>query len=370
MKHFSDRFANKTVVVTGHTGFKGAWLTLWLKNLGARVVGISLDIPTSPSHFEAAGLDQVCESHFADIRDRDGVQNLFRKIQPDFVFHLAAQALVRKSYDDPIKTFETNTLGTLNVLEALRNLSAPTTAVLITSDKAYENVEMLHGYRESDRLGGKDPYSASKGAAELIISGFHRSFFLSPETGVRVAVARAGNVIGGGDWAADRLIPDAIRAWTSERTLSIRAPLATRPWQHVLEPLSGYLLLASELSVRNELMGEPFNFGPHAEDLATVGEVIKNFGKTLGDLNVMELKDNPADRFAEAGLLKLSCDKALSRLCWRPVLKLSEALSLTANWYQKFYAEPEGTNQLSEIQLMHYCSLAKERNLIWYDRSE
>jgi CDP-glucose 4,6-dehydratase len=365
MKHFSGRFENKKVVVTGHTGFKGAWLTLWLKNLGARVFGISLDIPTSPSHFQAAGLDQSCESHFVDIRDRDAVQSLLRQIQPDFVFHLAAQALVRRSYDEPIRTFETNTLGTLNILEGLRHLSTPTTAVMITSDKAYENVETVHGYRESDRLGGKDPYSASKGAAELIISGFHRSFFLSPGTGVRIAVARAGNVIGGGDWAEDRLIPDAVRAWATKRVLSIRAPLATRPWQHVLEPLSGYLLLASELSVRDDLLGEPFNFGPHAEDLATVGEVVKIFGENLGNLNVVELEDSGTDRFAEAGLLKLSCDKALSRLCWWPVLKLSEALPLTANWYRKFYAKPEETNQLSEDQLRHYCSLAEERNLIW-----
>ena len=188
---------------------------------------------------------------------------------------------------------------------------------------------------------------------------------MSPETGVRVAVARAGNVIGGGDWAADRLIPDAVRAWVAERALSIRAPLATRPWQHVLEPLSGYLLLASELSVRDDLMGEPFNFGPHSEDLATVGEVVRIFGETLGDLNVMELEDSRADRFAEAGLLKLSCDKALSRLCWRPVLKLSEALSLTANWYQEYYVEPGDTNQLSESQLRYYCSLAEDRNLAW-----
>jgi len=365
MRYFSSRFENKKVVVTGHTGFKGAWLTLWLRELGAKVSGISLDIPTRPSHFSAAGLDETCDSHFVDIRDRDALGELIGQIQPDFVFHLAAQALVRRSYDEPIRTFETNTLGTLNILEALRNLCSPTTAVLITSDKAYENVEMVHGYRESDALGGKDPYSASKGAAELIISGFQRSFFLSPANDARIAVARAGNVIGGGDWAADRLIPDAVRAWSAEQALSIRAPNATRPWQHVLEPLSGYLLLASELSARDDLLGEPFNFGPHAEDLATAGQVAKMFAEGLGNLNVVESQSSDANRFSEAGLLKLSCDKALSKLRWQPVLTLSEALSMTADWYRKYYAQPDQTRQLSEDQLRDYCRLAEDRNLVW-----
>ena len=365
MEYFAGRFENKKVMVLGHTGFKGAWLTLWLKKLGAKVFGVSLDIPTDPSHFEAAGFNQICESHFVDVRDREALLSLFLEIQPDFVFHLAAQALVRLSYDDPIKTFETNTLGTLNVLESLRRLSTPTTAIIITSDKAYENVEMVHGYRESDRLGGKDPYSASKGAAELIISGFHRSFFLLPECGVRIAIARAGNVIGGGDWAADRLIPDAVRAWSSKRPLEIRAPYATRPWQHVLEPLSGYLHLASELTYRDELLGEPFNFGPRAEDLATVGEVVNTFAENLGDLKVIESDDNNANRYPEAGLLKLACDKAQSKLNWQPVFRLSEAVPLTAKWYRKFYSAPADAYKISDEQLTGYCHLAAQRGSKW-----
>ncbi|MCP4952151.1 MAG: CDP-glucose 4,6-dehydratase [Proteobacteria bacterium] len=358
MNYFSGRFENKKVLVLGHTGFKGAWLTLWLKNLGARVFGISIDIPTDPSHFEAAGFDQICQSHFVDVRDREALLSLFLEIQPDFVFHLAAQALVRLSYDDPIRTFETNTLGTLNVLESLRQLSTPTTAIMITSDKAYENIEMVHGYRESDRLGGKDPYSASKGAAEIIISGFHRSFFLAPQCKTRIAIARAGNVIGGGDWAADRLIPDAVRAWSCQRALKVRAPYATRPWQHVLEPLSGYLHLASELAARDDLLGEPFNFGPHAEDLASVGDVVKIVSEALGDLKVIEPDDKTVNRYSEAGLLKLSCDKAQSALNWQPVLRLSEAVPLTAEWYRKFYAEPSSARKISNDQLTAYCELS------------
>jgi CDP-glucose 4,6-dehydratase len=365
MEYFAGRFENKKVMVLGHTGFKGAWLTLWLKKLGAKVFGVSIDIPTDPSHFEAAGFNQICESHFVDVRDREALLSLFLEIQPDFVFHLAAQALVRLSYDDPVKTFETNTLGTLNVLESLRRLSTPTTAIIITSDKAYENVEMVHGYRESDRLGGKDPYSASKGAAELIISGYHRSFFLLPECKVRIAIARAGNVIGGGDWAADRLIPDAVRAWSTKRPLEIRAPYATRPWQHVLEPLSGYLHLASELTYRDELLGEPFNFGPRAEDLATVGEVVNTFAENLGDLKVIESDDSNANRYPEAGLLKLACDKAQSKLNWQPVFRLSEAVPLTAKWYRKFYSEPADAYKISDEQLTGYCHLAAQRGSKW-----
>jgi CDP-glucose 4,6-dehydratase len=224
---------------------------------------------------------------------------------------------------------------------------------------------MVHGYRESDRLGGKDPYSASKGAAELIISGYHRSFFLLPECKVRIAVARAGNVIGGGDWAANRLIPDAVRAWSSKRPLEIRAPYATRPWQHVLEPLSGYLHLASELTYRDELLGEPFNFGPRAEDLATVGEVVNTFAENLGDLKVIESDDSDANRYPEAGLLKLACDKAQSKLNWQPVFRLSEAVPLTAKWYRKFYSGPADAYKISDEQLTGYCHLAAQRGSKW-----
>lgn len=257
-------FANTKVLVTGHTGFKGSWLSLWLTQLGAQVSGISLGVPTEPSHFAAAGLVERIQDYRLDIRDGTALKSLVQDIQPDFVFHLAAQPLVRRSYADPVETWQTNAMGTINVLEALRGLKNPCVAVLITSDKCYDNVEWVWGYRETDALGGPDPYSASKGAAELAIRSYVRSYF--PKDGpVRIGVGRAGNVIGGGDWADDRIVPDCVHAWSRGETVQLRNPLATRPWQHVLEPLSGYLNLAIALHLDAKWHGEPFNFGPPAQ---------------------------------------------------------------------------------------------------------
>jgi len=228
----------KRVLVTGHTGFKGTWMTMWLGRMGAEVVGIADRIPTTPSHFDAAGLDDTITTHWLDIRDTEAIPNTIAEIAPDFVFHMAAQALVKASYDDPVGTYTTNAIGTANVLEGLRKLTNECTAILITSDKCYENVETYYGYREDDRLGGADPYSASKAAAEIIISSHTRSFFGNDDRNVRIGVTRAGNVVGGGDWAADRLVPDVVRAWSKGENVTIRRPQATRPWQHVLEPIS------------------------------------------------------------------------------------------------------------------------------------
>jgi len=297
MHKMVEVFKNKGVVVTGHTGFKGSWLTAWLKHIGAKVVGIALDPPTCPSHFSAAGLDNGVLDLRVDIRHAVEVERIILDAQPDFVFHLAAQPLVRRSYDDPLETWQTNVLGTLHVLEALRKLDKPCASVIITSDKCYDNVEWVWGYRETDAMGGPDPYSASKGAAELAVRSHIKSFFPKATSKVRIATARAGNVIGGGDWAENRIVPDCVRAWSRGEGVELRNPASTRPWQHVLEPLSGYLSLAAALAVREELHGEPFNFGPPAQQnhsvLELVQEMSKHWDQVRWDivlLNVLEPK--------------------------------------------------------------------------------
>ena len=255
-------FKDKTVLVTGHTGFKGSWLISWLNQLGANVIGVSLDPPTEISHFNVAKMTNDIIDLRIDIRDFSALEKAIVEAQPDFVFHLAAQALVRSSYNSPIETWQTNVLGTLHILESLRKLDKPCVAVLITSDKCYDNVEWVWGYRENDAMGGPDPYSASKGAAELVIRSHIKSFFLKGESQIRIASARAGNVIGGGDWATDRIVPDCIQAWSQQKTVLLRNPHSTRPWQHVLEPLGGYLTLAAALNENPRLHGESFILAP------------------------------------------------------------------------------------------------------------
>jgi CDP-glucose 4,6-dehydratase len=267
-------FSDSNILVTGHTGFKGSWLSLWLTSLGAKVTGVSVDVPTEPSHFHAGGMEEMLYAdRRTDIRDGLAMKGIIKDLQPDFVFHLAAQPIVRRSYSDPVESWQTNTLGTVNVLEALKGLEKPCTAIFITSDKCYDNVEWEWGYRETDALGGPDPYSASKGAAELAIRSYVRSYF-PKEGNVRIGVGRAGNVIGGGDWALDRIVPDCVRAWSMGDNVELRNPAATRPWQHVLEPLSGYINLALALHQDNKLHGEPFNFGPPAQQNQSVGELV------------------------------------------------------------------------------------------------
>jgi len=359
---FGQAYDGKRVLVTGHTGFKGTWLTQWLQRLGATVVGVSDKVPTTPSHFEAAGVAATMQSHELDVRSPE-LAELIGDESPDFVFHLAAQALVKESYDNPADTFSTNAIGTANVLDGLRRIDTPCTAILITSDKCYENVETYYGYRETDRLGGADPYSASKAAAELVISSYHRSFFEKPEP-VRLAVTRAGNVVGGGDWAADRLVPDIVRAWDAGEKVSIRRPQATRPWQHVLEPLSGYLHLGAELAQRGELHGEAFNFGPPAEAVNPVRDVVLALQEYLPDLDLVI--DESGATFHEAGLLKLSCDKALSSLGWQPVLDFDQTMKMTAEWYREFYAGPaSGMAEVTNRQLSHYSRQASGLGLPW-----
>jgi len=355
-------FQNKIVLITGHTGFKGSWLAVWLESLGAKVVGVALDPPSRPSHFKVAKLLGILENHRLDIRNGEKLKDLVSQIQPDFVFHLAAQAIVRRSYDDPLATYQINTIGTLNLLEALRPLKKKCHVVLITSDKCYNNVEWIWGYRETDVLGGPDPYSASKGAAELIIRSHIKSFF--PENGlVRIAVGRAGNVIGGGDWASDRIIPDCVRSWARGEKVQLRNPKATRPWQHVLEPLNGYLMLAAELYKRKDLHGEPFNFGPPAHQNHTVLELVQEMSGYWDKVrweNDFCIEEQPY----ESGLLKLNCDKALHHLRWRAVLSFHDTVRMTAEWYRSYYENPSSILDVTFSQIKEYEALAQRKRML------
>lgn len=365
MKRIVDSvFAGSRVLVTGHTGFKGSWLSLWLTQLGARVSGLSLDVPTQPSHFDATALKGVLEDHRLDIRDGPALIKAVKVNQPDFLFHLAAQPLVRRSYEDPVETWRTNTLGTVNVLEALRGVGKPCVAVLITSDKCYDNVEWVWGYRETDALGGPDPYSASKAAAELAIRSYVKSYF--PKDGpVRIGVGRAGNVIGGGDWAEHRIVPDCVRAWSRGDVVRLRNPSATRPWQHVLEPLSGYLALAMALNAEQKLHGEPFNFGPPAQQNYSVGALV---GAMTKHWDRVRWEDGPSRDSGpyESGLLKLNCDKALQQLHWNAVWDFEATARETATWYREFYqASRSSIADLSLRQIETYVAHARAQGLPW-----
>ncbi|MDP6543314.1 MAG: CDP-glucose 4,6-dehydratase [Phycisphaerae bacterium] len=362
--NISSAFKDKRVLVTGHTGFKGSWLSLWLTNLGARVQGYSIDIPTQPSNFEVLGLTDRMAHRVGDVRDLGQLEDIFESFQPEVVFHLAAQALTRLSYDIPQETFHTNMLGTVNVLECIRNCDSLRAAVMVTSDKCYHNHEWVWGYRESDTLGGKDCYSASKACAEIATRAYMESFFDPSET-PRVATARAGNVIGGGDWAADRIVPDCVRAFSTGEALEIRSPSATRPWQHVLEPLSGYLSLAGALlSESDRAVNESFNFGPSHEAEKSVSQLIGEFTQTWRGGHVEMAPDN-ADGKAEAMLLRLNCDKAESVLGWHKVLSFAQTVEMTASWYKAHYDGGADMCELSSGQIADYTKQAAEASLPW-----
>lgn len=361
---FGGVYAGRRVLVTGHTGFKGSWLALWLTQLGAEVAGYSSDIPSTPSNFEALGLAGRIRHYVGDVRDAAALAVAIDEFRPEIVFHLAAQALVRRSYVDPATTFQTNTLGTLNLLECLRLRPWIQVGVFITSDKSYRNNEWYWGYRESDPLGGDDPYSGSKGCAELVAYSYQRSFFAHSNT--RIATTRAGNVIGGGDWAEDRIVPDCMRAWSHGESVLVRSPHATRPWQHVLEPLSGYLWLGSRLW-REPVgcAGEAFNFGPDANVNQTVGELLDAMARRWPGARWHAPENVPAGGGHEARLLKLCCDKVLYELGWRAVLQFSETVAFTVDGYRTYY---EGQSDLYENtvgQIDTYCHLARDRGLPW-----
>jgi len=362
---YNNIYVNKTVLVTGHTGFKGSWLATWLSHLGATVVGLSVDLPSVPSNFDVSNVSNYIIDRRVDIRDAERVKKLVKEFQPDFVFHLAAQALVRPSYESPLDTLTINAIGTANVLDALRYVNKKVIAVMITSDKAYENVEWVWGYRETDRLGGKDPYSASKSMAELAIRTYTQSFFNKSNSNVRVGITRAGNVIGGGDWAKDRIVPDCMNAWSENSIVDIRSPHSTRPWQHVLEPLSGYLLLAIDLYNKADNHGEAYNFGPPANQNHTVGELINEMSQHWGNVRWNDTSHD-IEHLHEAGLLKLNCDKALFDLGWLPTLEFQETVKITVEWYKSYYQNIN--NSMYEFtcsQLDEYMSLAAKREAVW-----
>jgi len=362
---FSGIYKDKRVLVTGHTGFKGSWLTAWLLKLGANVIGLSKDIPTQPSMFEELDLEKKIKHIHSDIRDLDVMCRVINEEKPDFVFHLAAQAIVSTSYDDPVGTMSTNVIGTMNLLEALRVSEHPCVAVFITSDKCYDNVEWVWGYRETDSLGGKDVYSGSKAGAELVIKSYLHSFYQDDHP-VRLVIGRAGNVIGGGDWAKDRIVVDCIQAWHEGRSVEIRSPQSTRPWQHVLEPLSGYLALANVAARQQNLHGEAFNFGPRAEQNRTVIELLTDLGRCWGFENTDQAYQVTANiPFHEAGLLKLNCDKALFHLKWEPNLEYVETIRLVGNWYTSYYSKSKDMFKLTLEQIGAYEDMAKDRNRVW-----
>jgi CDP-glucose 4,6-dehydratase len=361
---FDSIYKDKTILITGHTGFKGSWLAIWLKELGADVVGYSLAPPSEPNNFEATKLRQRITDIHEDIRDLDRLMEIFKKHQPEFVFHLAAQPLVRLSYDEPKMTFDTNVAGTVNVFEAVRKTPSVKVLVNVTSDKCYENKEWVWGYRENDPLGGHDPYSASKGCAELVFSAYLKSFFsqnAAQNRAIGAASARAGNVIGGGDWGADRLVPDCIRALSSHQPIGIRNPHAVRPWQHVLDLLNGYLRLGALLSQDPKKYSGVWNFGPEDSSLLTVAEMTNRLLEYWGDGFWNDLS-NP-NALHEANLLKLNCDKAHADLHWRSVLTIDESLRMTVDWYKRFYMNREDGDLYPYcVEQIHYYKEYADRN--------
>lgn len=359
-------YRGKTVLVTGHTGFVGSWLCLWLKRMGAHVVGYALDPPSTPSLFEAAQIGSEIDQHaYGDVRDRERVLSVFRQCKPNMVFHLAAQPIVRLSYAQPQLTFETNVLGTVNVLEAVRVVDETRVCIVVTSDKCYENREWVHSYRENDALGGYDPYSSSKACAELVSASYRQSFFdalgRSAHGGAALATVRAGNIIGGGDWGQDRLLPDCVRALTQDQTVAVRHPRAVRPWQFVLEPVSGYLLLAALLSDHPSEYTGAWNFGPDHEAAITVEQLVEMFLQAWGS-GTYEIC--PSDVLHEASLLRLDTTKAHSLMGWAPVYSVHDAVRQTAAWYRAFYARGPGQAfDTTMSQIDQYLQAARAKRL-------
>jgi CDP-glucose 4,6-dehydratase len=352
---FEYTYRGKKVFVTGHTGFKGSWLIAWLHQLGAEVKGYALEPESKDDLFYRINGNALCHSVIADVRDKETLASAIVSFEPDFIFHLAAQPLVRLSYQQPIETFDINVMGTVHLLDALRALQKPCTVVVITTDKVYDNKEWFHPYRESDSLGGYDPYSASKACTELVVSSYRNSFFSTGQLQRHqkaVASARAGNVIGAGDFSKDRIIPDIVKALQKEETVLVRNPSAVRPWQHVLEPLSGYLLLGGLLQSNARQFSGAWNFGPYNDDSLTVEQIVKTvleiWGKGSYSIN------SNADQLHEAGLLRLDISKSLNVLQWKPKLDAKKSLALTVEGYRELGA---GNNQIIFQQIDHYSNL-------------
>lgn len=357
---FNDVFKNKRVLITGDTGFKGSWLSIWLKILGAEIYGYSLPPKTQKDNYVITDLASKINHIDGDIRDFEKLYNYFISIQPDFAFHLAAQPLVIESYENPKYTFETNIIGTVNFFEAVRNCSSVKVAINITSDKCYQNNEWLWGYRESDAMGGNDPYSASKGASELVTQSYLKSFFSKDNT-ANIASARAGNVIGGGDWAEYRIVPDFFRVLEKKESLILRYPEATRPWQHVLEPLSGYLTLAMKLFLNGKNFSGGWNFGP----IGTTNQSVRTLVEKLIEYSGSGQYEAPElnDKFYEAALLNLDISKAMHLLNWKPVLDFDETIKMTVDGY--LLDDVNDIYKARADQIIFYCNLAKNRNIYW-----
>ena len=352
-------FRNKTVLITGNSGFKGSWLTIWLTLLGARVHGISKDIPTSPSMFEVLQLKNRINHQFSDLSKESDLTDKIARIDPDFVFHLAAQALVKSSYENPAETIRNNVMSTTYLLDAIRLSGISTTAVFVTSDKCYHNLELETGYKETDRLGGKDIYSASKSSCEMVIQGYYHSFFKGKNAQVNLCSVRAGNIIGGGDWAENRLISDCVTSWSQNQPVVIRSPYAVRPWQHVLEPLNGYLNLAQKLQSNPGLSGNAFNFGPTKDHIYTVKQLLTEFSDLWKETDgFAEINFDGEANFHEATLLMLDCEKATSQLEWHPVLSLSQTLRFTTQWYQAFLKNSPNLFELTVSQIEDFVKIA------------
>ncbi|MNQ20455.1 CDP-glucose 4,6-dehydratase [compost metagenome] len=353
---FGGAYEGTRVLVTGHTGFKGSWLAAWLDQLRARVTGLSLDSATEPNHWDLLPVDAL--DLRGDVRDRQTVLDSMAQARPEIVFHLAAQTLVRESYGNPLTSWSTNVMGTANVLEACRLTPSVRAVVIITTDKVYANREWHWGYRENDELGGHDPYSASKAACEILVESYRKSFWSSDKR-VLVASARAGNVVGGGDWAPDRLVPDLVRAVREGRALEVRSPAATRPWQHVLDCLSGYLMLGQQLLAGNARFADSWNFGPAAQDNRSVAELL---GMLTCHWPELAWKAQPSNGPHEAGLLLLDCAKARQALGWNPALQLDDALAMTAHWYRHHH---QSGLALTQEQLRQYVDKAASAGCGW-----
>ena len=359
---FGDVYRGKKILVTGHTGFKGSWLTEWLLSLGAQVAGYSLAPETVPSHFELLGHSDRIHHHIGDIRDGDGIKKFVQEFNPEVVFHLAAQPLVRLSYREPVATWDTNVMGTVNLLEAIRSCATVRACVVVTSDKCYENREWPWGYRETESMGGHDPYSASKGAAELVVASYRRSFFHTV-TSCRLASGRAGNVIGGGDWSSDRIVTDFVKSILSDIPLALRNPKATRPWQHVLEPLSGYLELGRHLLQENgQDFAEGWNFGPSDDSVVLVQELARKLVAEWG--RGLVLVAPTGDQPHEAGLLKLDCSKARHAMGWHGVWTVDETVRRVVTWYRE---QSEGRSMIERTceQIESYSKDARQQGLSW-----
>jgi len=354
----SSFWKNKKVLLTGHTGFKGSWLSLWLQKLGVDLVGFSKSVPTKPSLFELADIGKNMTSIMGDITSIENITNVIQQHNPEIIIHMAAQSLVHKSYDQPLETFSTNIMGTVNLLEAVRNTSKKCVIINVTSDKCYENQELERGYKENDPMGGYDPYSSSKGCAELITSSFRNSFFKdsnNKDYDISLASVRAGNVIGGGDWADNRIVPDIMRGILDKKIIKIRNPTSVRPWQYVLEPLRGYLELAEKLYNYKSEYAESWNFGPEIDDAKPVSWLVNEIVEMWGENIEVDFDNDDLDYKHETNFLRLDCSKTKSKLKWNPKIKLEEGLKLTVNWYKQ-YEQTKELREFTKNQIEEYSS--------------